>query len=100
MQYKCMERQIRNLHGRILFSICHVYRDNSGRNAALSERNQKSLYTGFWFSPPASPEARHTDWLGYHPCFCAVFGSMKKAVPHGLLFFIIKTPDWSHTYAR
>ena len=46
MQYKCMERQIRKLHGRILFPICHVYRDNSGRNAALTERNQESLYTG------------------------------------------------------
>ena len=53
MQYKCVERQIRNRHGRILFPLCHVYRDNSGRNAALTERNPESLYTGSRFSPPA-----------------------------------------------
>ena len=53
MQYKCMEKEIRKLHGRILFPICHVYRDHSGRNAALTERNQESLYTGSRFSPPA-----------------------------------------------
>ena len=33
--------------------LCHVYRDHSGRNAALTERNQESLYTGSRFSPPA-----------------------------------------------
>ena len=33
--------------------LCHVYRDNSGRNAALTERNHESLYTGSRFSPPA-----------------------------------------------
>ena len=32
--------------------------------------------------------------------FVVPFDSMKKAAPHGLLFFIVKTPDWSHTYAR
>ena len=48
-----MEKEIRKLHGRILFPICHVYRDHSGRNAALTERNQESLYTGSRFSPPA-----------------------------------------------
>ena len=32
--------------------------------------------------------------------FVLPFDSMKKAAPHGLLFFIVKTPDWSHTYAR
>ena len=53
MQYKCMEKEIRKLHGRILFPICHVYRDNFGRNAALTERNHESLYTGSRFSPPA-----------------------------------------------
>ena len=35
--------------------LCHVYRDHSGRNAALTERNQESLYTGSRFSPPALP---------------------------------------------
>ena len=34
MQYKCMEKEIRKLHGRILCPICHVYREYSGRNAA------------------------------------------------------------------
>ena len=32
--------------------------------------------------------------------FVVPFDSMKKAAPHGLLFFIVKTPDWAHTYAR
>ena len=32
--------------------------------------------------------------------FVLPFDSMKKAALHGLLFFIVKTPDWSHTYAR
>ena len=136
--------------------LCHVYRDHSGRNAALTERNQESLYTGsrFFFPPPLpgageakrilqirkkydNPSQKH----GYHPLqhepafpddksrvdagfsyglalppdserpailtgtdtirvFVLPFDSMKKAVPHGLLFFIVKTPDWSHTYAR
>ena len=54
MQYKCMEREMRTLSmERILFPLCHVYRDNSGRNAALAEKNQESLYTGSRFSPPA-----------------------------------------------
>ena len=60
MQYKCVERQIRNRHGRILFSIYHVYRDDSGRNAALTERDQESLYTGSRFSPPA-PRRRRSE---------------------------------------
>ena len=38
MQYKCMEKEIRKLHGRILCPTCHVYREYSGRNAALTER--------------------------------------------------------------
>ncbi|WP_418249238.1 hypothetical protein [Dialister succinatiphilus] len=38
MQYKCMEKEIWKLHGRILCPICHVYREYSGRNAALAER--------------------------------------------------------------
>ena len=47
MQYKCMEREMRTLSmEEFYFPICHVYRDNSGRNAALTERNQESLYTG------------------------------------------------------
>ena len=42
-----IERNEDAFHGRILFPLCHVYRDNSGRNAALTERNQESLlYTG------------------------------------------------------
>ena len=49
------ERNEDAFHGRILFPICHVYRDNSGRNAALTERNQESLYTGSCFFSPASP---------------------------------------------
>ena len=142
-------------HGKILFSLCHVYRDDSGRNAALTERNQESLYTGSCFSSPASPapgtrdgfcrfvknmithrKSTDTIHIQHEPAFpddksrvdagfsCDLalppdserpailtgsdtirvfvlpFDSMKKAAPHGLLFFIVKTPDWSHTYAR
>ena len=32
--------------------------------------------------------------------FVLFFDSTKKAAPHGAAFFIVKTPDWSHTYAR
>ena len=149
------ERNEDAFHGRILFPICHVYRDNSGRNAALTERNQESLYTGSRFSPPALPapgkqngfcrfvknmithrKSTDTIHIQHEPAFpddksrvdagfsCDLalppdserpailtgsdtirvfvvpFDSMKKAAPHGLLFFIVKTPDWSHTYAR
>ena len=34
--------------------LCHVYRDHSGRNAALTERNQESLYTGSRFPSSTS----------------------------------------------
>ena len=41
MQYKCMEREIRKLSMEgSYFLICLVYREYSGRNAALAERNQ------------------------------------------------------------
>ena len=135
--------------------LCHVYRDHSGRNAALTERDQESLYTGSRFSPPAplAPGKRNgfcrfvknmithrkstdTIHIQHEPAFpddksrvdagfsCDLalppdserlailtgsdtirvfvlpFDSMKKAALHGLLFFIVKTPDWSHTYAR
>ena len=135
--------------------LCHVYRDHSGRNAALTERDQESLYTGSRFSPPAplAPGKRNgfcrfvknmithrkstdTIHIQHEPAFpddksrvdagfsCDLalppdserlailtgsdtirvfvlpFDSMKKAAPHGAAFFIVKTPDWSHTYAR
>ena len=56
MQYKCMEKEIRKLHGRI-FPLCHVYREYSGRNAALAEGNKESLYTDFLLSLSGSPGA-------------------------------------------
>ena len=41
MQYKCMEGEIRKLSMEgFYFLICLVYREYSGRNAALAERNQ------------------------------------------------------------
>ena len=41
MQYKCMEREIGKLSMEgFYFLICLVYREYSGRNAALAERNQ------------------------------------------------------------
>ena len=43
MQYKCMEKEIRKLHGRILYPICHVDREYSGRNAALAGRKAMNL---------------------------------------------------------
>ena len=125
MQYKCMERQSRNLSMEgFHFPFCYAHREYSGRNAALAEGNKESLYTDFLLPLSGSPgawkakrilqirkkydnqsqkhgyhplqhepvfpddksrvgagfscdlalrEARHTDWLGYHPCFCAAF---------------------------
>ena len=46
MQYKCMEKEIRKLHGGFYVPICHVCREYSGRNAALAAGNKESLYTG------------------------------------------------------
>ncbi|WP_273186774.1 hypothetical protein [Dialister succinatiphilus] len=41
MQYKCMEREIRKLSMEgFYFLIYLVYREYSGRNAVLAERNQ------------------------------------------------------------
>ncbi len=60
MQYKCMEKEIRKLHGRILLLSVIIYREYSGRNAALTERNHESLYTGSRFSPPA-PRRRGSE---------------------------------------
>ena len=74
------ERNEDAFHGRIRFPICHVYRYNSGRNVALTERNQESLYTGSRFPLPLpgageakrimkkkkkydNPSQKH----GYHP---------------------------------
>ena len=37
--------------------ICHVYREYSGRNAALAEGNKESLYTDFLLSLSGSPGA-------------------------------------------
>ena len=60
MQYKCMEKEIRKLHGRILLLSVIIYREYSGRNATLTERNHESLYTGSRFSPPA-PRRRGSE---------------------------------------
>ena len=58
MQYKCMERQSRNLSMEgFHFPFCYVYREYSGRNAALAEGNKESLYTDFLLSLSGSPGA-------------------------------------------
>ena len=45
MQYKCMEKEIRKLHGGFYVPICHVCREYSGRNAALAVENYRiSVY--------------------------------------------------------
>ena len=58
MQYKCMERQSRNLSMEgFHFPFCYVYREYSGRNADLSEGNKESLYTDFLLPLSGSPGA-------------------------------------------
>ena len=58
MQYKCMERQSRNLSMEgFHFPFCYVYREYSGRNAALGEGNKESLYTDFLLPLSGSPGA-------------------------------------------
>ena len=79
MQYKCMEKEIRKLHGRILYPICHVDREYSGRNAALAGRKAMNLcIQAPDFSPRFSRENRNEfcrfvksktikQKHGYHP---------------------------------
>ena len=58
MQYKCMERQSRNLSMEgFHFPFCYAHREYSGRNAALAEGNKKSLYTDFLLPLSGSPGA-------------------------------------------
>ena len=58
MQYKCMERQSRNLSMEgFHFPFCYAHREYSGRNAALAEGNKESLYTDFLLPLSSSPGA-------------------------------------------
>ena len=58
MQYKCMERQSRNLSMEgFHFPFCYAHREYSGRNAALAEGNKESLYTDFLLPLSGSPGA-------------------------------------------
>ncbi|WP_303001826.1 hypothetical protein [uncultured Dialister sp.] len=58
MQYKCMERQSRNLSMEgFHFPFYYAHREYSGRNAALAEGNKESLYTDFLLSLSGSPGA-------------------------------------------
>ena len=58
MQYKCMEREIRKLSMEgFYFLICLVYREYSGRNAALAERNQWISVYRFPAFPSPAPRA-------------------------------------------
>ena len=54
MQYKCMEKEIRKLHGRILFpSVMYIANIPAGIQLWQKE-NHESLYTGSWFPSPTS----------------------------------------------
>jgi hypothetical protein len=54
MQYKCMEKEIRKLHGRILFpSVMYIANIPAGMQLWQKE-NHESLYTGSWFPSPTS----------------------------------------------
>ena len=58
MQYKCMERQSRNLSMEgFHFPFYYAHREYSGRNAALAEGNKESLYTDFLLPLSGSPGA-------------------------------------------
>ncbi len=55
MQYKCMEKEIRKLHGGFYVPTCHVCREYSGRNAALAVGNYRiPVYRLLIFLPPVS----------------------------------------------
>ena len=52
MQYKCMEKEIRSPHGRILFpSVMYIANIPAGMQLWQKE-NHESLYTGSWFPSP------------------------------------------------
>ena len=54
MQYKCMEKEISSLHGRILFpSVMYIANIPAGMQLWQKE-NHESLYTGYWFPSPTS----------------------------------------------
>ncbi len=50
--------------------------------------------------PPDSERPAILNGLDTIRVFVLPFDSMKKQPLMELLFFIVKTPDWSHTYAR
>ena len=57
MQYKCMEKEIRKLHGRILFPSV-MYIANIPAGMQLWQRGiNESLYTDFPLSPSPAPRA-------------------------------------------
>ena len=53
MQYKCMEKEIKKLHGGFYVPICHVCREYSGRNAALAVGNYRIPVYRLLIFPPA-----------------------------------------------
>ena len=54
MQYKCMEKEIRKLHGRILFpSVMYIANIPAGMQL-WQIGSHESLYTGFRFLSPMS----------------------------------------------
>ena len=88
--------------------LCHVYRDHSGRNAALTERNQEFLYTGSRFPLPLpgageakrilqirkkydNPSQKH----GYHPLqHEPAFPDDKSRVDAGFSYGLALPPDF------
>ena len=81
MQYKCMEKEIRKLHGGFYVPICHVCREYSGRNAALAAGKSRIPVYRLLIFPSRSPGAGKTKRIlqirkkydnpsqkhGYHP---------------------------------
>ena len=105
MQYKCMEKEIRKLHGRILYPICHVDREYSGRNAALTERTPWIPVQAPDFSPRFSRENRNEfcrfvksktikQKHGYHPLqHEPAFPDDKSRVDAGFSYGLALPPD-------
>ena len=86
MQYKCMEKEIRKLHGRILFpSVMYIAIIPAGMQLCQKEiKNPCIQASGFPLPLPRKPAIlTGSDTIRV---FVVPFDSMKKAAPYGLLF--------------
>ena len=77
MQYKCMEKEIRKLHGRI-FPLCHVYREIFRPECSFGSRELQNSCIQAPDFPPLFPGAR-----GNRNGFCRFVKSFTTNRKHG-----------------